>query len=206
MADPTIERFHRVLASACAALEDRRQEINDHNVFPVADGDTGDNMALTIRAVMESLESLDGQPIDALGRDDIVRTVADAALLGARGNSGVILSQIIRGAAEELASRPGQLVDPQLINASLSRAVAAAYESIQSPTEGTMLTVLREMATAISHSLAHTGAERLEVDVPPQQQDLMLARILESAMAIVSPFRGYRNKRRDDECCWARKL
>ena len=182
MADPTIERFHRVLASACAALEQRRQEINDHNVFPVADGDTGDNMALTIRAVMESLESLDGQPIDAVGRDDIVRTVADAALLGARGNSGVILSQIIRGAAEELASRPGQLVDPQLINASLSRAVAAAYGSIQNPTEGTMLTVLREMATAISHSLAHTGAQRLDVDVPPEQQDLMLARILESAI------------------------
>jgi DAK2 domain fusion protein YloV len=183
MADPTIERFQRVLASACAALEDRRQDINDHNVFPVADGDTGDNMALTIRAVMDSLESLDGQPMDSVGRDDIVRTVADAALLGARGNSGVILSQIIRGAAEELASRPGRLVDPQLINASLSRAVAAAYGSIQSPTEGTMLTVLREMATAISHSLAHTAAAApLEVDVPPEQQDLMLATILETAI------------------------
>ncbi len=182
MADPTIERFHRVLASASAALEDRRQDINDHNVFPVADGDTGDNMALTIRAVMDSLESLDGQPIDSVGRDDIVRTVADAALLGARGNSGVILSQIIRGAAEELASRPGQLVDPQLINASLSRAVAAAYESIQTPTEGTMLTVLREMATAISHRLAHTSAARLDVDVPPEQQDLMLSAILETAI------------------------
>jgi DAK2 domain fusion protein YloV len=183
MADPTIERFHRVLASACAALENRRQDINDHNVFPVADGDTGDNMALTIRAVMDSLESLDGQPMDSVGRNDIVRTVADAALLGARGNSGVILSQIIRGAAEELASRPGQLVDAQLINASLSRAVAAAYDSIQSPTEGTMLTVLREMATAISHSLAHTAAAPLEVHVPPEQQDLMLAQILETAIA-----------------------
>ena len=107
MADTSIERFRRVVEAAYGHLEQRRQEVNDLNVFPVADGDTGDNMALTMRAVMSELDRLDGQPIDTQARETIVHAVARAALMGARGNSGVILSQIVRGAAEELASRPG---------------------------------------------------------------------------------------------------
>ena len=91
---------------ACNELERRRQEVNDLNVFPVADGDTGDNMAMTMRAVLSELDRINGQMIDDIGRDQLVEAVARAALLGARGNSGVILSQIVRGAAEELASRP----------------------------------------------------------------------------------------------------
>ena len=75
-------------------------------MFPVADGDTGDNMVLTLRAVLTELDRLadasEGRTIDEIGRDEIVASVARAALLGARGNSGVILSQLIRGAAEEL--------------------------------------------------------------------------------------------------------
>src|SRR5919109_2252919 len=113
MGDPTIERFRRVVTAAYAALERRRDEVNDLNVFPVADGDTGDNMAMTMRAVLKELDRMNGQPIDEIGRDELVSAVARAALLGARGNSGVILSQIVRGAAEELASRPGELVDPE---------------------------------------------------------------------------------------------
>ena len=70
-------------------------------------------MAQTLRAVMDELDRLNGQPVDDIGRDVIVKAVARAALLGARGNSGVILSQIVRGAAEELSSRPGELVDPR---------------------------------------------------------------------------------------------
>src|SRR3954467_736999 len=116
MADPSIERFRRVVSAAASHLEDRRQEVNDLNVFPVADGDTGDNMALTMQAVLAELDRLSEQgEIDEIGRDEIVGSVARAALLGARGNSGVILSQLIRGAAEELASRPGELVDPVLV-------------------------------------------------------------------------------------------
>src|SRR4051794_22918656 len=113
--DPSLVRFRAVVEGALAALEARRQEINDLNVFPVADGDTGDNMALTLRAVLEELTRLDAQgAIDEIGREQIVESVARAALLGARGNSGVILSQLVRGAAEELISRPGELVDPVL--------------------------------------------------------------------------------------------
>src|SRR5919206_698105 len=105
--DPSLVRFRSVVEGALAALEARRQEVNDLNVFPVADGDTGDNMALTLRAVLEELDRLaaeSGQIDKEITRDEIVDRVARAALLGARGNSGVILSQLIRGAAEELAS------------------------------------------------------------------------------------------------------
>ena len=115
--DPSLVRFRAVVEGALAHLESRREEINDLNVFPVADGDTGDNMALTLRACLAELDRLaavDGErSIDEIGRDEIVDSVARAALLGARGNSGVILSQLIRGAAEELdlaarrARRPG---------------------------------------------------------------------------------------------------
>ena len=114
--ETSIERFRKVVAAACAELEARRQEVNDLNVFPVADGDTGDNMTQTLRAVMGELDRLNGQPVDDIGRDEVVSAVARAALLGARGNSGVILSQIVRGAAEELSSRPGELVDPVLVS------------------------------------------------------------------------------------------
>src|SRR4051794_36197113 len=125
MTDPSIVRFRRAVASACAELESRRQEVNDLNVFPVADGDTGDNMAMTLQSVLAELDRINGDPIDEIGRDEIVHAVARAALLGARGNSGVILSQIVRGAAEELVSRPGELVDPILVSAALARAADA---------------------------------------------------------------------------------
>src|SRR3954452_16041587 len=119
--DPALVRFRSVVAGALAALDARRQEVNDLNVFPVADGDTGDNMVLTMRAVLDELDRLADQgPIDEVGRDMIVESVARAALLGARGNSGVILSQLVRGAAEVLISRPGELVDPELVAAALT--------------------------------------------------------------------------------------
>jgi hypothetical protein len=128
--DPNIVRFRTIVASALAQLESRREEVNDLNVFPVADGDTGDNMVLTLRAVVDELDRLgadDARTIDEIGRDEIVDAVARAALLGARGNSGVILSQLIRGAAEELVSRPGELIDATLIGAALARAADRAW-------------------------------------------------------------------------------
>jgi len=154
--DPSLVRFRAVVEGALAALEARRQEVNDLNVFPVADGDTGDNMVLTLRAVTEELARLEDQgPIDAIGRDLIVESVARAALLGARGNSGVILSQLVRGAAEVLIKRPGQLVDPDLVAAALTSASVQAYRSVQSPAEGTILTVAREMAARMTTELPH---------------------------------------------------
>jgi DAK2 domain fusion protein YloV len=184
MPDPSIARFRRVISSAYASLEARRQEVNDLNVFPVADGDTGDNMAMTLRAVMEELDRLDGLEVDEVGRTQLVQALARAALMGARGNSGVILSQIVRGAAEELASRPGELVDPVLVAAAFARAADAAYESVREPAEGTMLTVFREMAHSLTRQLAHLEADkqRLGRDVSDAQQDAILAEVLERAI------------------------
>ena len=163
MTDTNLVRFRVAVAGALAHLESRRQEVNDLNVFPVADGDTGDNMALTLRAVLDELDRLQGsdeqRTIDEIGREEIVQSVARAALLGARGNSGVILSQLIRGAAEELVSRPGQLIDAPLIGAALANAADRAYSSVRNPAEGTILTVAREMAHKIVADLAHGPRE-----------------------------------------------
>jgi DAK2 domain fusion protein YloV len=184
MADPSIVRFRRVVTSAYAYLEERRQEVNDLNVFPVADGDTGDNMAMTMRAVMEELDRLDGQEVDEIGRTELVQALARAALMGARGNSGVILSQIVRGAAEELASRPGELIDPVLVASAFASAADAAYDSVREPAEGTMLTVFREMAHSIARQLARLDADRQRLDqgVSEEQQDAVLAEVLERAI------------------------
>jgi DAK2 domain fusion protein YloV len=184
MPDPSIVRFRRVVSSAYAHLEARRQEVNDLNVFPVADGDTGDNMAMTMRAVMEELDRLDGMEVDEVGRTQLVQALARAALMGARGNSGVILSQIVRGAAEELASRPGELIDPVLVASAFASAADAAYDSVRDPAEGTMLTVFREMAHSIARQLAHLDAEkqRLEQGVSEEMQDAVLAEVLERAI------------------------
>jgi DAK2 domain fusion protein YloV len=183
--DPSLVRFRAVIEGALAALEARRQEINDLNVFPVADGDTGDNMALTLRAVVDELARLEEQgPVDEIGRDQIVESVARAALLGARGNSGVILSQLVRGAAQELISRPGQLVDPELVAAALSRAADFAYRSVREPAEGTILTVAREMGTDMTSVVAHLPHDerRLPREGNAELQNRLIANVLEQAL------------------------
>ena len=184
MADPSLLRFRTVVEGALGELEARREEVNDLNVFPVADGDTGDNMTLTLRAVLDELDRLSEHegPLDEIGREQIVDSVARAALLGARGNSGVILSQLIRGAAEELISRPGELVDPVLIGAAMARASDRAYGSVRAPAEGTILTVVREMAHRVATELAHMPQTRLTDESRADEQDNLLAELLERAL------------------------
>ena len=186
MSDPAILRFRALVEAGLGALEARRQEINDLNVFPVADGDTGDNMTLTMRAVLEELDRIlaesEEHTLDEIGRDQIVDSVARAALLGARGNSGVILSQLIRGAAEELISRPGELIDPVLIGAALARAADQAYGSVREPAEGTILTVVREMSTRVATELAHMPETRLGPGTTDEQQDALAAEVIERAL------------------------
>jgi len=189
VSDTNLVRFRAAVAGALAHLESRREEVNDLNVFPVADGDTGDNMALTLRAVLAELDRLQGanghaRTIDEIGREEIVQSVARAALLGARGNSGVILSQLIRGAAEELVSRPGQLIDATLIGAALANAADRAYASVREPAEGTILTVAREMAHRIMTDVAHSPEDpRLGPATDPATQDIAIAEALERAVA-----------------------
>jgi DAK2 domain fusion protein YloV len=184
--DPILVRFRALVAAGLAELEARRDEVNDLNVFPVADGDTGDNMVLTLQAVQAELDRLASasgdRPIDAVDRNQIVTSVARAALLGARGNSGVILSQLIRGAAEELASRPGELVDPVLISAALARAADQAYGSVREPAEGTILTVVREMAVRMASELAHMKDARLGPAATDDEQNSVIAEVIERAL------------------------
>jgi DAK2 domain fusion protein YloV len=186
VAATNLVRFRAAIEGALAQLESRRQEVNDLNVFPVADGDTGDNMVLTLKAVLSELDRLSGErgelTVDEIGREEIVGSVARAALLGARGNSGVILSQLIRGAAEELVSRPGELVDPVLVGAAMARAADRAYASVRDPAEGTILTVVREMAHRVASDLAHLPDTRLGPDAPPDVQDTAIAEVLERAI------------------------
>ncbi len=182
MPDPSVARFRRVIETSYAFLEARRNEVNDLNVFPVADGDTGDNMALTMSAVLAELDRIEAESGEVADRTELVHAVARAALMGARGNSGVILSQIVRGAAEELATRPGELIDPVLVAAAFARAADAAYESVRNPAEGTMLTVVRAMSHAAAQHLARLSDEqrRLGADFTWEQQDALLAEVLEA--------------------------
>ncbi len=178
-------RFRAALQGALAHLEARRQEVNDLNVFPVADGDTGDNMVLTLQACLAEVDRLaeasGDRPLDDIGRVEIVDSVARAALLGARGNSGVILSQLIRGAAEELISRPGELIDPALVGAAMARGAQRAYASVRRPAEGTILTVMRDMAASVASEIAH-GDWRLPADAAPEEQDRRIAELLARAV------------------------
>ncbi len=184
-ADPNIAQFRHLVAGALDHLESRRQEINDLNVFPVADGDTGDNMALTLQSVVDELDVVlaEGVSLDDLGREELVRRLARAALLGARGNSGVILSQLIRGATEELVARPGELIRPPLIAAALAGAARRGYDSVRQPVEGTVLTVVREMAGAAAHAVAQLAPTELGDPVDEDEQSIALAAVLGEAIA-----------------------
>ncbi|MGH2950455.1 MAG: DAK2 domain-containing protein, partial [Solirubrobacterales bacterium] len=182
MADPSIHRFRQVVAVALAHLDARREEINDLNVFPVPDGDTGDNMALTMRHVLDQLDELEASSEADPERPEIVRAVARAALMGARGNSGVILSQIVRGAAEKLATPPGRLIDPRLVEAALRRASDRAWASVREPEEGTMLTAIRAMADAVTDRLDHWAPRGLEPEATEAEQNALLAEMMATAL------------------------
>ncbi|HEY3810005.1 MAG TPA: DAK2 domain-containing protein [Acidimicrobiales bacterium] len=142
----TLERLKAAdLVAAVIAYRDvlrtHQEPINRLNVYPVPDGDTGTNMALTLEAVVRELA----------GRDEAdMRTVAEAisygSLMGARGNSGVILSQILRGLAE--AARDAEGIDAAVLIDGLTRAAAGAYQAVQQPVEGTILTVAQAAADA----------------------------------------------------------
>ncbi|HZP72404.1 MAG TPA: DAK2 domain-containing protein [Gaiellaceae bacterium] len=129
-------RVRELVAGARASIEANRRRIDDLNVYPVPDGDTGTNLTLTVRAVEEAL-ALDG-PDD---RAALAHEISRAALMGARGNSGVILSQIVRGACDALAETDD-------LAEVLRSASDAAYRAVKKPVEGTMLTAIAAMADA----------------------------------------------------------
>ena len=136
------------------ALADHREAINRLNVYPVPDGDTGTNMALTLRSVCEEVEAADADMAATC------KAISHGSLMGARGNSGVILSQILRGLAEVV--RESDAADAPTLAAALAKASDAAYGAVMRPVEGTILTVVREASEEASASSAG-GASLLEV-------------------------------------------
>ena len=135
-----LDIVQRVVGAALASLEASRSRIDDLNVYPVPDGDTGTNLTLTMRAVATAVDES-----QASDRRSLARDVARGALMGARGNSGVIFSQIVRGAADVLAETLDG-VDPPTCARALRGATDAAYRAVRRPVEGTMLSVIRELA------------------------------------------------------------
>ncbi len=134
-----LERARELGRAALQTLEANRRRIDDLNVYPVPDGDTGTNLTETARAIMDVLEVS-----TAADRAILAKELTRAALMGARGNSGVIFSQILRGAAEALGE--AGLLDAATIRRAFRAASDAAYRAVRRPVEGTMLSVIRELA------------------------------------------------------------
>ena len=128
--------FRRMIISAAAAIEIHKQPINDLNVFPVPDGDTGTNMSMTINAAASDLRKLEDPTLDKAAA-----ATSSATLRGARGNSGVILSLLFRGISKKL--KGAENCDGVLWAAALQEGVDAAYKAVMKPAEGTILTVAR---------------------------------------------------------------
>src|SRR5580765_7995329 len=122
------------------AVRAHQEELNRLNVYPVPDGDTGTNMALTLESVGAALK-------DAESMTEVCQAISRGSLMGARGNSGVILSQILRGLADE-CKELGEVQSQHLITG-LRRAADAAYEAVMRPVEGTILTVVRSIAESV---------------------------------------------------------
>lgn len=137
-----------LFAASAAALKDRMDEVNRLNVFPVPDGDTGTNMSLTLDAVLADLAKL---PPSA-SVSDVCASITHGSLMGARGNSGVILSQMLRGLCESLSS--ATTIDSEAVAQALERSVQVAFQAVRKPVEGTMLTVLKDSSLAARAAVA----------------------------------------------------
>ena len=142
------------IAAASKNLSARKDEINRLNVFPVPDGDTGTNMSLTIESVVKNLSSL---PLGS-SPADVRRAITTGALMGARGNSGVITSQILRGLCEGSTDFEG--LTTEAVDAAFARSVEVSFQAVRKPVEGTILTVLKDSAAAAKQA----NKKKLEVE------------------------------------------
>ena len=130
------------------ALQEHKESLNSLNVYPVPDGDTGSNMTATLNSVVSEIESLEDPEFE-----NIIEAISHGSLMGARGNSGVIISQILRGFVSEIKNASKKTIDANLFSDALRAAASAAYEAVGNPVEGTILTVVRETAEAAEKSL-----------------------------------------------------
>ena len=133
--------LRKMMLAGASLLDENKSYVDSLNVFPVPDGDTGTNMSLTMRSVANEINECPDNSIEALSE-----AFAKGALKGARGNSGVILSQILRGMSSALREKPLQEIGPKQFAAALNRGAETAYKAVTKPKEGTILTVVRMMA------------------------------------------------------------
>ena len=161
MTNGDLERVRGLARAALASLEAHRRRIDDLNVYPVPDGDTGTNLTLTVRAVVEELEAS-----TADSRAELAREISRAALLGARGNSGVILSQIVRGAADVLGA--AATIDQETLARALRESSDSAYRAVHEPVEGTMLTAIRALAEAAERRPDDFWPALVSAGLPPR--------------------------------------
>lgn len=141
-------RFLPYISAAAAALAERKEEVNRLNVFPVPDGDTGTNMSLTMDTVVKEVAALPATATLA----DVCKAVTHGSLMGARGNSGVITSQILRGICDGI--KDADEFSTKVIDDGMTKAVEIAFKAVRKPVEGTILTVLRDSADAAHEALA----------------------------------------------------
>jgi DAK2 domain fusion protein YloV len=140
----------KLIAAALRWLKTNQQLVNSLNVFPVPDGDTGTNMLLTMQAAYNEVANSSELNIGKMAKD-----IAQGALMGARGNSGVILSQIWRGFARVLDNLPE--MDAQILSRALSESRNTAYKGVVRPVEGTILTVIKDVSIAVENSAARSS-------------------------------------------------
>jgi len=146
----TGEQVRQLFLGGLAAIAEHQKEIDRLNVFPVPDGDTGRNMYLTMAAAVRELEKVNGSGVGCVGE-----AVARGSLLGARGNSGVILSQLIRGLADGMKGK--ERISIQEFAQAWQNAVASAYRAVIKPVEGTMLTVARGFTQGMKEAAVSDG-------------------------------------------------
>ena len=146
MTEYSVNDVLRAIVAASENLSARKDEVNRLNVFPVPDGDTGTNMSLTLESVVKNISSLPlGSPIS-----DVFHSITTGALMGARGNSGVITSQILRGLCE--GSNDSLEITTESIDKAFDKAVEVSFQAVRKPVEGTILTVLKDTATNAKQS------------------------------------------------------
>ncbi len=134
-----VELFTRMFLAGAQNIETQKEMINELNVFPVPDGDTGTNMSLTIMSAVKEMSALDSPSMN-----ELAKAISSGSLRGARGNSGVILSQLLRGFTKVI--RDVDEIDVHVLTAALERAKETAYKAVMKPKEGTVLTVAAGIA------------------------------------------------------------
>ncbi len=154
-----VKLFSKMFLAGAIYLNNSKEEINELNVFPVPDGDTGTNMTMTIMSAAKEVRDLGEEP----DMKALCKAMSGGSLRGARGNSGVILSQLLRGFTK--AVRDEQIITVPLLGAACTKAVETAYKAVMKPTEGTILTVARGMGEKVTE-LIENGEDDLEVILP----------------------------------------